>query len=284
MTAAGSRVVLVTGASTGIGHAAVAHLVRAGFRVWATVRQAADAERLRAEHPGKVRTLHMDLLDDDSVRAVGEEVCAAGALHSVVNNAGAALPGPLELLPVEVLRRQLDINLVGQLAVTQAVMPALWQAREAGDEPRIVMLGSIGGRIAGPVLGPYHAAKFGLVGLTDTLRAELAPFGIRVVLVEPGVIATPIWQRGLSSGDQLTAGLPTGLGRYGRQAESARASATRNARHGAAPELVARAITAAVTDRRPRPRVLVGRDAKVTAALVRMLPARLLYRVTAARR
>jgi NAD(P)-dependent dehydrogenase (short-subunit alcohol dehydrogenase family) len=277
------RTVLVTGASTGIGRATVAQLVRAGFLVWATVRQDVDAERLRAEHPGKVRTLHLDLLDDDSVRAAGQQVCAAGALHAVVNNAGAALPGPLELLPVEVLRRQLDINLVGQLAVTQAVMPALWQARDAGDAPRIVMVGSIGGRVAGPVLGPYHAAKFGLVGLTDSLRAELAPFGIHVVLVEPGVVTTPIWQRGMSTGDRLTANLPDGVGRYARQGERARRSAARNVTHGSAPELVARAITAAVSARRPRPRVLVGRDAKVTAALVRLLPHRLLYRALAAR-
>jgi NAD(P)-dependent dehydrogenase (short-subunit alcohol dehydrogenase family) len=284
MTSVLPRAVLVTGASTGIGHATVARLVRAGFSVWATVRKDADAERLRTEHPGRVRTVHLDLLDDGSVRAMGEEVCDAGALHAVVNNAGAALSGPLELLPVDVLRRQLDINLVGQLAVTQAVMPALWRARAAGDAPRIVMVGSIGGRIAGPVLGPYHAAKFGLVGLTDALRAELAPFGMHVVLVEPGVIATPIWQRGLSAGDRLSANLPGGVGRYARQVDRARRSAARNATRGADPELVARVIELAVSARRPRPRVLVGRDAKVTAGLVRLLPDRLLYRVTAARR
>ena len=283
MTSAVQRSVLVTGASTGIGRATVTALVRAGFQVWATVRKDSDAERLRAEHPGTVRTVHLDLLDDGSVRAMGEEVCAAGALHAVVNNAGAALPGPLELMPVEVLRRQLDINLVGQLAVTQAVMPALWRARADGDAPRIVMVGSIGGRIAGPVLGPYHAAKFGLVGLTDSLRAELAPFGMHVVLVEPGVIATPIWRRGLGTNDQLAASLPDGGGRYAGQVARARRNAERNATHGADPELVARAITEAVSARRPRPRVLVGRDAKVTAALTRLLPARLLYRVTAAR-
>ncbi|WP_324649960.1 SDR family NAD(P)-dependent oxidoreductase [Georgenia sp. H159] len=283
MTPAGERTVLLTGASTGIGRATVTRLVRAGFRVWATTRRDGDAQRLREEHPGKVRTVHLDLLDDDSVRAMGAEVCRAGALHAVVNNAGVALPGPLELVPVDVLRRQLDVNLVGQLAVTQAVMPALWQARDQGDRPRIVMVGSIGGRIAGPVLGPYHAAKFGLVGLTGALRAELAPFGVRVVLVEPGIIATPIWERGLTSGDDLTAGLPDGVGRYARQVERARLSAARNATHGAPADLVARAITAAVTARRPSARVLVGRDARITAALTRVLPERALYWITAAR-
>ncbi len=284
MTSVGRRTVLVTGASTGIGRATVAHLVTAGFRVWATVRKDADAARLREEHPGKVRTVYLDLLDDDSVRAMGDVVCRVGALHAVVNNAGAALPGPLEHMPVDVLRRQLDINLVGQLAVTQAVMQALWQAREEGDEPRVVMVGSIGGRIAGPVLGPYHAAKFGLVGLTGTLRAELAPFGIRVVLIEPGVIATPIWERGVGTGDRLTADLPGGVGRYADQVERARRSAVRNATHGASVDLVARAITTAVAARRPRPRVLVGRDAKITAALTRLLPEPLVYRLSAARR
>jgi NAD(P)-dependent dehydrogenase (short-subunit alcohol dehydrogenase family) len=284
MTSDRPRSVLVTGSSTGIGHATVAHLLGAGLHVWASVRREEDADRLRAEHAGKVRTVHLDLLDDDSVRAAGEVVCAAGPLHAVVNNAGAALPGPLELLPIDVLRRQLDVNLVGQLAVTQAVMPALWLAREEGDVPRIVMVGSIGGRIAGPVLGPYHAAKFGLVGLTDTLRAELAPFGLRVVLIEPGVIATPIWERGAGTGDRLAASLPSGVGRYVHQVDQARRSAARNATRGSAPELVARAITTAVTARRPRPRVLVGRDAKVAAGLVRLAPHRLVHRLTAARR
>ena len=177
---------LVTGASTGIGRACVAALAGTGARVWATVRSDADAESLRDQHGQSVSVVRLDLTDPDSVLAAGERICAAGPLSGLVNNAGVALPGPLEYIPMDVFRRQIEVNLVGQLAVTQAALPALRKARERASKARIVMIGSIGGRIATPMLGPYHASKFGLVGLTDTLRAELAPSGIQVVLVEPG--------------------------------------------------------------------------------------------------
>ena len=200
--------VVVTGASTGIGRAAVDELVRHGFQVWATVRTAADEQALRAAHPRGLEVLRLDLTDADSILAAGKAVCAAGPLNGLVNNAGVALPGPLEYVPIEVFRQQIETNLIGQLAVTQAMMPALRAAREGGASARIVMIGSIGGRLAGPMLGSYHASKFGLVGLSDALRAELAPSGIPVTLIEPGAIATPIWQRGRSAGDALIDRLP----------------------------------------------------------------------------
>jgi NAD(P)-dependent dehydrogenase (short-subunit alcohol dehydrogenase family) len=208
-------------------------------------------------------------------------------LHGLVNNAGVALPAPLEYMPLDEFRRQLEVNLVGQLAVTQAVLPALRAAGEAraqaeqdgvpGDAalpaaPRIVMVGSIGGRIAGPMIGAYHAAKFGLAGLTGSLRAELAPSGIGVVLVEPGTIATPIWSRGASPAEALA--------RYGRQLQAARDQAARAGRDGLPPEAVATVIATALSARRPRPRYLVGRDARV-AALVTRLPDRLRERLLA---
>ncbi|NKY39946.1 SDR family NAD(P)-dependent oxidoreductase, partial [Cellulomonas septica] len=202
------RSVLVTGASTGIGRATTAALVGARFHVWATVRRPDDADSLRAEHGDAVTTLLLDITDDDAVRATGEQVLAAGPLCALVNNAGAALPGPLEHLPLDVLRRQLEVNLVAQLSVTQAMLPALRASRDAGQDARIVMIGSIGGRVAGPVLGAYSAAKFGLVGLTGSLRAELAPSGIRVLLVEPGAIATPIWSRGAAAGQVVADAMP----------------------------------------------------------------------------
>jgi NAD(P)-dependent dehydrogenase (short-subunit alcohol dehydrogenase family) len=275
---------LVTGASTGIGRACVAALAGTGARVWATVRSDADEQSLREQHGESVSVVRMDLTDPDSVRGVGERVCAAGPLNGLVNNAGVALPGPLEYIPLEVFRRQVEVNLIGQLAVTQAVLPALRQARERGGRARIAMIGSIGGRIAGPMLGPYHASKFGLVGLTDTLRAELAPSGIQVVLVEPGAIATPIWDRGTAAGDELLAQLsPAGRQIYGAQIDGAKASAARSAAHGSAPDVVAQVVLAALTADKPRPRYLVGRDARVAAAVAR-LPFRLRYRLTAAKR
>ena len=251
----------------------------AGAHVWAAVRTDKDEEALRRDYPDAVCVLRMDLTDPASVRAAGERVSASGPLHGLVNNAGVALPAPLEYVPLDLFRRQIEVNLVGQLAVTQAMLPALRQARDQGADARIVMVGSVGGRIAVPMLGPYHASKFALTGLTDSLRAELAPSGIRVVLIEPGDIATPIWGRGAAAGDELLAQLPLAcLERYAAQMAAARARASRSAKRGLPPRNAARAIVKALTARSPRPRYLVGADAHV-AAMIARLPDRLRYRV-----
>jgi NAD(P)-dependent dehydrogenase (short-subunit alcohol dehydrogenase family) len=278
------RSYVVTGASTGIGRACVDALARSGAKVWAAVRTDADEKALTEAHPDAVTVLRMDLTDPASIEAAGERVRAAGPLHGLVNNAGTALPGPLEHIPVETFRRQLEINLVGQLAVTQAMLPALRKARERGEPARIVMVGSIGGRIAGPMLGAYHSSKYGLVGLADSLRAELAPSSIPVILVEPGAIATPIWDRGRASGDELLERLPEDAReRYAAQIDDVRANATRSAERGLPPERPAQVIVDALTARNPRPRRLVGTDAKIGSVIAR-LPFRLRYRLTAARK
>lgn len=273
---------VVTGASTGIGRACVEELVRVGAHVWATVRTDTDEEALRRDYPDAVSVLRMDLTDPASVRAAGERVRAAGPLRGLVNNAGVAVPAPLEYVPVDVFRRQIEVNLVGQLAVTQAMLPALRQAREQDADARIVMVGSVGGRIAVPMLGPYHASKFALTGLTDSLRAELTPSGIQVVLIEPGDIATPIWSRGAAAGDELLAQLPLACQeRYAVQIAAARARAARSSERGLPPRNAARVIVKALTARSLRPRYLVGADAHV-AAMIARLPYRLRYRVIAA--
>jgi NAD(P)-dependent dehydrogenase (short-subunit alcohol dehydrogenase family) len=274
------RRVLITGASTGIGRASVDALVGAGFQVLATVRRDEDAEALRHAHGAAVTPLTMDLLDDGSVRAMGAEVVAGGSLFALVNNAGAAFPGPLEYLPIELFRRQLDINLTGQLLVTQVVLPALRRAAEESGDARIVMIGSIGGRIAGPILGAYHAAKHGLVGLTGTLRAELAPSGIKVVLLEPGSIATPIWGKGASLGEELRTQNPDGYARYAAQLRGSAEMAARGAEKGLDPAVVAAVIVKSLLEENPAPRRTVGRDGKVVAVLTRLLPFRVLYRIS----
>jgi NAD(P)-dependent dehydrogenase (short-subunit alcohol dehydrogenase family) len=275
------RAVVVTGASTGIGRATVFELVGAGFHVFGTLRREADAESLRQQFPKFVKPLTMDLLDEDSVRAAGEVVNAAGPLYGLVNNAGAALPGPLEATPIEVFRRQIEINLTAQLLVTQVMLPALHRSADEVGDARIIMIGSISGRLSGPMLGGYGAAKHGLAGLSSSLRAELAPFKIKVVLIEPGAIATPIWDRGRDAADQVQSQNPEINVRYSQQIEAAAKVANRLARSGLDASVAAKVILDALQDDNPRPRQVVGREAKVLAALARLLPYRVLYGLTA---
>lgn len=277
------RAVVVTGASTGIGRATVVELVGAEFHVFATVRREADAESLRSQFPEAVTPLIMDLLDEDAVRAAGEVVNAAGPLFGLVNNAGAALPGPLETIPIDVFRRQIEINLTAQLLVTQVMLPALHRSAEMIGDARIVMIGSIGGRLSGPVLGGYGAAKHGLVGLSSSLRAELAPFKIKVLLIEPGAIATPIWDRGRAAGDEVQSRDSETNARYADQIVAARKIAERLAQSGLDPSVPARVILDVLQSRNPPSRQVVGREAKVIAAMVRVLPFRALDRLAGAR-
>ncbi|HZL74013.1 MAG TPA: SDR family NAD(P)-dependent oxidoreductase [Propionibacteriaceae bacterium] len=278
------RAVVVTGASTGIGRATVIELVSAGFHVFGTVRREQDADGLRRQFPEVVTPLMMDLLDEDSVYAAAEVVNATGPLFGLVNNAGAALPGPLETIPLEVFRRQIEINLTGQLLVTQAMLPALHRSAEQAGDARIIMIGSIGGRLSGPMLGGYGAAKHGLVGLSSSLRAELAPFNIKVVLIEPGAIKTPIWNRGSAAGEDVQSRTPESNLRYAEQIEATTRMAKRLAASGLEPSVPAKVILEALLRENPAPRQVVGREAKVIAAMVRVLPFRALYRLTGARR
>lgn len=275
------RAVVVTGASTGIGRSTVVELVGAGFQVFGTVRREADAESLRQQFPELVTPLFMDLLDEDSVRAAGEVVNAAGPLFGLVNNAGAALPGPLEIIPIEVFRRQIEINLTAQLLVTQVMLPALHRSADEVGDARIIMIGSISGRLSGPMLGGYGAAKHGLAGLSSSLRAELAPFKIKVLLIEPGAIATPIWDRGRAAADHMQSQNPDISARYSDQIQAAAKMADRLAGSGLDASVAAKVILEALQDDNPPPRQVVGREAKVIAALARLLPYRVLYSLTA---
>src|SRR5512140_3799828 len=179
--------VLVTGASTGIGRACVDRLVAGGWRVYASVRTRADADALAGAHAARVTPLIFDVTDLPAVRAAGERIAAErgeAGLQALVNNAGIAVAGPLEFLPPDELRHQLDVNVIGQVAVTQAVLPSLRKAHG-----RIVMIGSIAGRSALPFTGAYSASKYALEAITDAWRVELHPWSIDLVMIEPGAIA-----------------------------------------------------------------------------------------------
>ncbi len=272
------RYVVITGASSGIGEACAMYLARLGFGVFAGVRKKEDAQALRARGAGRIEPLFVDVTDADSVASAAETVRRAAyesRLAGLVNNAGIAVAAPLEFLPVEELRRQLEINVVGQVAVTQAFLPML---REGNG--RVVNVGSIGGKIAGPLLGAYAASKFAMEGLTDSLRRELEPWTIHVAIVEPGAVRTPIWERSLIAADALLHQFPRrALVLYGSEIERQRRSALEAARKGIPPEIVARAVAHALTAKRPKTRYPVGRDARVASVLVRLLPDRVLDRI-----
>jgi NAD(P)-dependent dehydrogenase (short-subunit alcohol dehydrogenase family) len=191
-----------------------------------------------------------------------------------VNNAGIAIAMPLEFVPLDELRHQLEVNLVGQIAVTQALLPALREARG-----RIVFVGSIAGKSALPFLGPYAASKHALEAVADSLRVELQPWGIGVSIVEPGTIRTPIWARGAAKADELVAAGESGVEElYGGRIAAMRRVAAKRGAAGAPPDAVAKVIEAALSADRPRTRSLVGRDARIRATIER-LPSRARDRV-----
>lgn len=268
------RVALVTGASTGIGRATALLLARNDFHVFAGVRKPEDGEAVQTAASGELEPLLLDLTDPDAIAAAAEriesEVPGAG-LTALVNNAGAAYVGPLEFIPLEDFRRQLEINLIGQLAITQAVLPQLRTARG-----RIVNVTSIGGLVATPFFGPYCASKFAFEAVSDCLRTELRPWGIKTIAIEPGSVATEIWERGQATADELRARMdPEAERLYGDAIEATRRVSVQTSSRGIPPEEAARAIHKAITVRRPRARYLVGRDARGMAAASRLLPDRL---------
>ena len=256
------KTLLVTGASSGIGAAVAKRMAARGWDVHTGVRKAGDA-------PKGTREVIFDVTDREAIGAAAEGI---ERLDGLVNNAGIAVAAPLEFLPLDELRRQLEVNLVGQLAVTQAFLPALRAARG-----RIVLVGSIAGRSALPFLGAYAISKFALEALADSLRVEVAPDGVWVSIVEPGTIATPIWTKPQPVAEAMP---PEAIERYGSRFERFRAVAAARSTRAAPADSVARAVEHAITAERPKTRYLVGRDAKLRAGLQR-LPDRLRDRIIA---
>lgn len=256
--------VLVTGTSTGIGRATALHLATLGFHVLAGVRREADGAALGPA----VEPVLCDVTDAAQVRAVAEAV-GDGGLAGLVNNAGIVEVGPVELLDLDRLRRALEVNVVSHVAVTQALLPALRTARG-----RIVNVGSIGGRMAMPFASPYSTSKAALRSMTDSLRQELRPQGVRVSLVEPGAIATEIWRKGDEQAEVLGAGMDAEtMARYGDRVAGIRRLSARTARHAVAPERVAKVIAHALTAQRPRAHHLVGVDARLQNLALKLGPA-----------
>jgi NAD(P)-dependent dehydrogenase (short-subunit alcohol dehydrogenase family) len=269
---------VITGASSGIGRACAARLAASGFRVFAGYRRDADASSLAAIAPAQLEPLKIDVTDPDQIAGaaarVSDAVGAAG-LWGLVNNAGIPVTGPVEALPLDDLRRQLEVNLVGQVAVTQALLPALRRARG-----RVLTMTSVGGRVATPFMGAYHASKFGFEGISDSLRRELAPLGVQVCVIEPGSMATGIWERGrehaAEAGDRISA---EAQAVYGEEMSAALDAANRTGDRAIEPDAVAVVVHGALTARRPRARYVVGSDARAMIWAQNLLPARVFDRV-----
>lgn len=272
------RSVLVTGASTGIGRATALRLDASGWKVFAGVRKEADAEALRADGSERLTPLFLDVTEPGQIAAAAKRVEreSEGGLDGLVNNAGVAIPGPLETVPLEDFRRQLEVNLVAYVAVTQALLHSIRTA-----EGRVVFVSSIGGRIAFPFGGPYHASKFGTEAIGDVFRQELRPWGLRVAIVEPGSIDTPIWERGQRKATEIEAKAPKTDLLYGAAIEKFRKVIQDTAARGIPPEKVAKAIAHALESSRPRSRYLIGLDAKVQARLKPLIPTPVFDRIVA---
>jgi NAD(P)-dependent dehydrogenase (short-subunit alcohol dehydrogenase family) len=268
-----SGAVLVTGASTGIGRATALLLDRRGYRVFAGVRKDEDAKSLSGEGSGRLEPVKLDITKQRSISAARkkiEDAVGAEGLAGLVNNAGVGGGGPIETMPIEDFRDVMEVNLVGQVAVTQAFMPLIRKAKGT-----IVFIASIGGRIASPFMSPYNTSKFGIEALGESLRQELKPWDIDVVIVEPGSIDTEIWAKGADTMKDRVAGMSEDARRlYGKQLTRFGEVLQETASRGISPDKVAEVIHKAISSDSPRYRYLVGTDAKIAARLKGTLPDR----------
>jgi NAD(P)-dependent dehydrogenase (short-subunit alcohol dehydrogenase family) len=266
--------VLITGASTGIGREIALHLDKRGWRVFAGVRKELDAERLRKDTSPELYTLMLDVTDPASIHAAIErvaEVVTESGLDALINNAGITMNGPMEFISMHDLRELFEVNFFGVVATTQAALPLIRKA----DRGRIVHIGSIGGRQAAPMLGPYAATKSAIAMIGEAQRRELQVWGIDVIVIEPGAIATPIWEKGLEAAAiRIERKSERELALYSPAFDALKAVTAQLERRALGPEAVAKVVEKALTAARPCPRYVVGTDAKIQALLTRFLPDR----------
>lgn len=266
---------VISGASTGIGRAIALHLDGLGFRVFAGVRREEDGAALRAAASARVVPIALDVTEQAGVRAAAETVEAAvGAqgVQGLVNNAGIAGGGIGEFMELDAFHRLFEVNVYGVVGMTRAFLPLVRRGRG-----RVVHMGSNGGYLASPFIAPYAATKYALEALADGLRRELRPWGIEVALIEPGSIATPIWEKGRAETERLRRSLPErGERLYEPMLAAFSDYVDEAAARGVPPERVAKAVAHALTARRPRTRYRVGLDAHLTWWMTRLLPDRVM--------
>jgi NAD(P)-dependent dehydrogenase (short-subunit alcohol dehydrogenase family) len=280
MAAKASGAVVVTGASTGIGRATALLLDSKGYSVFAGVRKETDARELSKDGSDRLTPITLDITDADQIASAREQVQEAAGdqgIAGLVNNAGVGGGGPIEFMPLDELRSTLEVNLVGQVAVTQAFIPLIRKGKGT-----IVFIASIGGRVASPFMSPYNTSKFGIEALGESLRHELRPWEIDVVVVEPGSIDTQIWIKGGEKAREQAETMPDDARRlYGRQIERFREVIKETAGRGISPEKVAEVVWKAISSENPRHRYLVGTDAKIGARMKGTLPDRVFSKLAA---
>lgn len=266
-------VVLVTGAGRGIGRTIVEHLAGAGWDVIAGVRNQRDAEAITAANPARVSAVILDVTDDSHIAAL--DAALPARLDAVVNNAGIAVAGPMETVTSKDWRKQLDVNVIGQLAVTRAVLPRLRSARG-----RVLFISSVNGQLSFPLMGAYCASKFALEAAAAALRMEVQPFGVAVVVIEPAQTDTDMWHTAPDMVAETEAALtPEQRQLYARHIAGMKKRIPLSQKMAVAPAKVAAVVEHALTTRRPRARYVVGVGPKVQAALMTNLPARVRERV-----
>lgn len=263
--------VVISGASSGIGEACAIHLDELGYQVFAGVRREADGDILKSKTQGRVVPIIFDVTDKASISTAVEVVesnLRPTGLTGLVNNAGIVIAGPLELLPTDELRKQIEVNLIGQIAVTQSFIPLLRKL-----PGRIINMGSDYGKISGPLLGPYCASKFALEALTDALRMELKPWNIGVSIIEVGTVKTPIWQKSIDRCDLIWELFPEQSQKmYSPTLEAIRKTAKKLEQGGLSSEVVAQAVAQVLGDQRPKARYIVGWEAKINILLSKIMP------------
>ena len=274
------EIAIITGASTGIGAATAHELAERGFHVLAGVRRDRDADAIR--RPG-IEPLIIDITNPDHIQTLVTRVrgdSQGRAVRALVNNAGIGVNVPIETFAIDEWRRLFEVNLFGHVAVTRALLPDLIRSKG-----RVVNISSVGGKVAMATYGPYAGTKFALEAVSDSLRREMAPFGVGVVVVEPGAVHTEMPGRAIATANELASAMtPEQHQRYGPLVH---AVTTQTASHttsgsGVPADAAAKVIAKAITARKPRARYTVGRDAALITRLVRLLPDRTLDRVIAA--
>ncbi len=261
--------VLISGASTGIGRASAVHLARKGAVVWSGVRTQKSFDELTRMNVQGLKPIFLDVTDSKSIAdAVSEIKKKSGTLFGLVNNAGIAVGGPCEGVAMKNWRKQFDINFFGQIELTQACLPLIRESKG-----RILNMSSISGRIAGPFMGPYAASKYALEAFSDSLRREVRKYGVRVSIIEPGPIKTPIWEKSVAGAAEQKAELSAEmLSLYGSSLDKFLNVAAKYSETASPVALVVSAVEHALSSHSPKTRYPVGHGMRIAAHISNVMP------------